>query len=30
MSAVLEEAMLVFRPMVEEDLSGIMAIEQAA
>ena len=30
MSAVLEEAMLVFRPMVEEDLSGIMTIEQAA
>ena len=30
MSAVLEEAMLVFRPMVEEDLSGIMDIEQAA
>lgn len=30
MSAVLEQAMLVFRPMVEEDLPGIMSVEQAA
>ena len=30
MSAVLEEAMLVFRPMAEDDLPGIMSVEQAA
>ena len=30
MSAVLNQAMLVFRPMVEEDLSFIMKVEQAA
>ena len=30
MSAVLKQAMLVFRPMVEEDLPGIMRVEKAA
>jgi [ribosomal protein S18]-alanine N-acetyltransferase len=30
MSAVLEQPMLVFRPMVEEDLTDIMHIEEAA
>jgi len=30
MSAVLDQGMLVFRPMVEEDLPGIMRVENAA
>lgn len=30
MSAVLKQAMLVFRPMVEEDLPSIMLVERAA
>ena len=30
MSAVLDEGMLVFRPMVEDDLAGIMRVENAA
>ena len=30
MSAVLKDAMLIFRPMVEDDLPGVMRIEQAA
>ena len=30
MSAVLKDAMLIFRPMVEDDLPGIMRVEQAA